>query len=114
MGAAFSTGHGAAKAFEQKGEDTRVVGVMGDSTFFHTGINSLTECLYNNSKTVSVILDNRITGMTGHQENPGSGKHADGSDATAIDIETICRALGAKNIRTIDPNNLTLMRETLD
>ncbi len=114
MGAAFSTGHGAAKAFEQKGESTRVVGVMGDSTFFHTGINSLTECLYNNSKTVSVILDNRITGMTGHQENPGSGKHADGSSATMIDIETVCRALGAKNIRTIDPNNLQTVKETLD
>ena len=114
MGAAFSTGHGAAKAFEQKGEHTRVVGVMGDSTFFHTGINSLTECLYNNSKTVSVILDNRITGMTGHQENPGSGKHADGSSATMIDIEAVCRALGAKNIRTIDPNNLQTVKETLD
>ncbi len=114
MGAAFSTGHGAAKAFTQKGEDTRVVGVMGDSTFFHTGINSLTECLYNNSKTVSIILDNRITGMTGHQENPGSGKHANGTDASMIDIETVCRALGAKNIRTIDPNNLQLVRETLD
>ncbi len=114
MGAAFSTGHGAAKAFEKKGENTRVVGVMGDSTFFHTGINSLTECLYNESKTVSVILDNRITGMTGHQENPGSGKHANGSEANMIDIETVCRALGAKNIKTIDPNNLNEVKETLD
>lgn len=114
MGAAFSTGHGAAKAFEMKGEDTRVVGVMGDSTFFHTGINSLTECLYNKSKTVSIILDNRITGMTGHQENPGSGKLAGGADANIIDIETVCRALGATNIRTIDPNDLTLVKETLD
>ena len=115
MGAAFSTGHGASKAFEMMGnKEMRVVGVMGDSTFFHTGINSLTECLYNNSKTVSIVLDNRITGMTGHQENPGSGRHADMSDANIIDIETVCRALGAQNIRTIDPNNLTLVKETLD
>ncbi len=114
MGASFSMGHGAAKAFEMFGEDMRVVSILGDSTFFHTGINSLTECIYNNSKTVNIILDNRITGMTGHQENPGSGKHADGSDATMIDIETVCRALGAKNIRTIDPNDIKLVRETLD
>ena len=52
--------------------------------------------------------------MTGHQENPGTGKHADGSDATELDIETVCRSLGAKNIRTINPNNLQLVRETLD
>ena len=114
MGSAFSTAHGASKAFEMKGEDKRVVGILGDSTFFHTGMNGLTECLYNNSKTVSIILDNRITGMTGHQENPGSGKHAGGSEANIIDIEEVCRALGAKNIRTINPNDLKEVRETLD
>ena len=114
MGASFSMGHGAAKKFEMFHEDMRVVSVLGDSTFFHTGINSLVECIYNGSKTVNIILDNRITGMTGHQENPGTGKHADGSDATELDIETVCRSLGAKNIRTINPNNLQLVRETLD
>ena len=114
MGASFSMGHGAAKKFEMFHEDMRVVSVLGDSTFFHTGINSLIECIYNGSKTVNIILDNRITGMTGHQENPGTGKHADGSDATELDIETVCRSLGAKNIRTINPNNLQLVRETLD
>ncbi|MCR5482247.1 MAG: indolepyruvate ferredoxin oxidoreductase subunit alpha [Clostridia bacterium] len=114
MGASFSTGHGAQKAFDLKGEDMRVVGVLGDSTFFHTGINSLTECLYNNSRTVSIILDNRITGMTGHQENPGSGRHADLSEANIIDIETVCRALGCKNIRTINPNDLKAVKDALD
>lgn len=114
MGASFSVGHGAAKAFEMFNSEMRVVSVMGDSTFFHTGMNSLTECLYNKSKTVNIILDNRITGMTGHQENPGSGRLANGETADIIDIETVCRALGAKNIRTIDPNNLQLVRETLD
>lgn len=114
MGASFSMGHGAAKKFEMFHEDMRVVSVLGDSTFFHTGMNSLVECIYNGSKTVNIILDNRITGMTGHQENPGTGKHADGSDATELDIETVCRSLGAKNIRTINPNNLQLVRKTLD
>ncbi len=114
MGSAFSTAHGAAKAFEAMGEDKRVVGILGDSTFFHTGINGLTEALYNNSKTVNIILDNRITGMTGHQENPGSGKHAGGDPANIIDIEEVCRALGAKNIKTVNPNDLKQVKEALD
>lgn len=114
MGASFSAGHGAKVAFDLKGEDKRVVSVLGDSTFFHTGINSLIEVLYNNSKTVNVILDNRITGMTGHQENPGSGKHANGTEAPIIDIETVVRALGAKNVAVINPNDLAKVKETLD
>ncbi len=114
MGASFSTGHGAQIAFDIKKEDKRVVSVLGDSTFFHTGINSLIEVLYNQSKTVNIILDNRITGMTGHQENPGSGRHADLSDAPVMDIEAIVKALGAKNVRTINPNDLTAVKETLD
>ncbi|GAB6179623.1 indolepyruvate ferredoxin oxidoreductase subunit alpha [Desulfotomaculum defluvii] len=114
MGASFSAGHGAQLAFDLKGDSTRVVSVLGDSTFFHTGINSLIEVLYNNSKTVNVILDNRITGMTGHQENPGSGKHANGSAAPIIDIETVVRALGAKHVAVINPNDLAKVKETLD
>ena len=114
MGASFSTGHGAQIAFDIKNEDKRVVSVLGDSTFFHTGINSLIEVLYNQSRTVNIILDNRITGMTGHQENPGSGRHADLSDAPVLDIETIVRALGARNVKTINPNDLTAVKETLD
>jgi len=114
MGASISAGHGAQKAFDRMGTDMRVVSVLGDSTFFHTGINSLIEVLYNKSRTVNVILDNRITGMTGHQENPGSGRHADLSQAPIMDIEEICKALGAKNIRVIDPNDIVKVRETLD
>lgn len=114
MGASISAGHGAQKAFDRMGSEMRVVSVLGDSTFFHTGINSLIEVLYNNSRTVNVILDNRITGMTGHQENPGSGRHADNSVAPVMDIEEICKALGAKNIVTIDPNDISKVRETLN
>lgn len=113
MGAAFSTGHGAQKAFDYLQNDKRVISVLGDSTFFHTGINSLIEVLYNNSRTVNIILDNRITGMTGHQENPGTGRHADMSAAPVMDIEQIVKALGAKNVAVINPNDINLVKETL-
>ncbi|TJX15686.1 indolepyruvate ferredoxin oxidoreductase subunit alpha [Tissierella creatinini] len=114
MGAGFSAGHGAQIGFDIKKENKRVVSVLGDSTFFHTGINSLIEVLYNQSRTVNLILDNRITGMTGHQENPGTGRHADLSEAPFMDIEAIVKALGAKNVRTIDPNDLALVKDTID
>jgi len=114
MGSAFSVGHGMQKAFDLLGEDKRVVAVMGDSTFFHTGINSLIEVLYNNSKTICVILDNRITGMTGHQENPGTGKLANGQPAREMDIATIARALGARHVVEVNPNDLKAMRKALD
>ncbi|MEG1973005.1 MAG: thiamine pyrophosphate-dependent enzyme, partial [Oscillospiraceae bacterium] len=72
MGASISAGHGAQQIFNMKKEGKkRVVAVIGDSTFFHTGIPSLIDIVYNNSNTITVVLDNRITGMTGHQQNPG-------------------------------------------
>lgn len=114
MGGGFSIGHGAQKVFNMNETKKRVVSVMGDSTFLHSGIASLMDVVYNNSNAVSVILDNRITGMTGHQENPGTGYNAKGENATAIDIEGIVRAMGIKHIRTVDPNNLTEMRTVLD
>ena len=77
MGGGFSIGHGAQKVFNMaKDNKMRVVSVLGDSTFLHSGVNSLMDVVYNNSNTISVILDNRITGMTGHQENPGTGYNA--------------------------------------
>jgi len=114
MGASFSIGHGAQKVFNMTDTGMRVVSVLGDSTFFHTGINSLMTVVYNGSNTVSVILDNRITGMTGHQENPGSGKNAKGDIAPTMDIEAIVRAIGIKHVRTIDPNDLEKVNKTLD
>lgn len=114
MGASFSMGHGAQKVFDKGDTGTRVISVLGDSTFFHTGINSLMTVVYNQSNTINVILDNRVTAMTGHQENPGSGKNVMGDPSTMMDIEEIVRALGIKHIRTIDPNNLKEVDETLD
>jgi indolepyruvate ferredoxin oxidoreductase alpha subunit len=114
MGSAFSAGHGTQMALEAAGSDKRVVAVMGDSTFFHTGINSLIEVIYNRSKVICVILDNRITGMTGQQEHPGTGKSAYGEPAPEIDIAEVCRALGAPHIEVVNPNNLKEMRAALD
>ncbi|HWP51104.1 MAG TPA: indolepyruvate ferredoxin oxidoreductase subunit alpha [Clostridia bacterium] len=114
MGAAFSSGHGAQKIFDKKGVDTRVVSVMGDSTFFHTGINSLIDVAYNGSTTVNIILDNRITGMTGHQENPGSGQTIKGEPSNAISIEQLVRTIGIKHVRVINPNIIQEVRETLN
>jgi indolepyruvate ferredoxin oxidoreductase alpha subunit len=113
MGASFSAGHGAQKVFK-RGSGRRVVAVLGDSTFFHTGINSLVEVVYNNSNTVCVVLDNAITGMTGHQNNPGNGFNARGEIASRISIEAMARAIGVKHIAVLNPNDLKAVRETLD
>ena len=114
MGASISVGHGAQRAFNMGDTGRRVVTVLGDSTFFHTGVNSLINTIYNNSNTINVILDNRITGMTGHQQNPGSGFNAKGDPTNLIKIEDLVRAIGVKHIFVIDPNNLDEVDATLD
>ncbi len=114
MGASISLGHGAQQVFNMQENPKRVVTVLGDSTFFHTGINSLINTVYNNSNTVNLILDNRITGMTGHQENPGSGFNAKGEPANMISIEELVRAIGIKHVKVIDPNHLDEVDKVLD
>ncbi len=113
MGSSLSLGHGFQQAMDKKGGDTKVVSVLGDSTFLHTGVQSLMDAVYNNSSTVNVILDNRITAMTGHQENPSTGFTAQGDAAVEVDIPALCRALGVKNIVTIDPNDLSAVKNAL-
>ena len=116
MGGSISEGHGAAKAFELSGADTKVVSVIGDSTFFHSGVTSLMDCVYNQSNSVSVILDNRITGMTGHQENPGTGYTLMGKEAPQVDIPMLCKSLGIKdeNLYVVNPLNLEECDRALD
>nr|WP_320133399.1 indolepyruvate ferredoxin oxidoreductase subunit alpha [uncultured Holophaga sp.] len=116
MGSSTGTGHGAQKIFNLKtGEDKkRVVAVHGDSTFFHTALNGLVNIAYNRSNTITVILDNRITGMTGHQENPASGCTLQGMVTPEIEIETVVKALGFQNVLTVNPNDLAAMRHALD
>lgn len=115
MGASLSSAHGCQKVLNMvDGNEKRVVGVLGDSTFFHTGINSLIDVIYNKGNSISIILDNRITGMTGHQENPGLGFTLQGEDTTSINIEQVVKALGAKNVRVINPNKLDEVNDALD
>lgn len=114
MGASISIGHGAQRAFNSMKNGRRVVTVLGDSTFFHTGVNSLINTVYNQSNTVNIILDNRITGMTGHQENPGTGFTAKGEETTLIKIEDLVRAIGVKHVYVINPNHLDEVDEALD
>lgn len=114
MGSAFSVAHGFSHGLQLSHQKKRVVACMGDSTFFHTGINSLTDVAYNGSNAICVILDNRITGMTGHQDNPGTGYNIKGEPARLIDVETVVKALGIKHVRTVNPLDLKAMKETLD
>jgi len=115
MGASFSSAHGAQKIFDMNpDENRRLVSIMGDSTFFHTGINSLLNTIYNKGNTINIILDNRITGMTGQQDNPGSGKDLQKEVTEIMDIEKIVRALGIKHVRRINPNDLQANKDTIN
>jgi indolepyruvate ferredoxin oxidoreductase alpha subunit len=84
----------------------KTVAVIGDSTFFHSGITGLVDMVYNNSQGTLIILDNRITAMTGHQENPGTGKTLQGQEAPIIELEPLVRSCGVKHVQIIDPLDL--------
>ncbi len=108
MGASISSGLGLQKANELANRSNKVFAFIGDSTFFHSGMTGLTNSIYNNIPIVTCILDNRITGMTGHQENPGTGKTLQRKPAPMVDIEKVVLSLGIKeeNLKVVDPYNL--------
>ncbi|MDR1564414.1 MAG: indolepyruvate ferredoxin oxidoreductase subunit alpha [Oscillospiraceae bacterium] len=111
MGSSISALHGVNKAnpeFQDK-----AVAVIGDSTFLHTGINSLINVAYNRSNSVSIILDNSITGMTGHQQNPATGYNIKGEPANAICLEDLCRSVGINSVVVVDPYNLEELERVL-
>lgn len=112
MGASITMAHGFEKA---RGKDAakNTVAVLGDSTFFHSGITGLVNMNYNQSAGTVIILDNRITGMTGHQDNPSTGKNAKGEPAPAIDIAGIARACGVKHIVEVDPFDLPAVEKAV-
>ena len=114
MGGGFSLAMGMSKAFEASGQKKKVFGVLGDSTFFHSGMTGAAEILYNKGSVIPVVLDNHITGMTGHQDNPGSGYTLQGEMAAAIKIEDVLRAYGYENIIIVDPQDLTAMQKAVD
>jgi len=104
MGASISALHGAAKARKEMAGSS--VAVIGDSTFMHSGITGLCDIVYNKGIATVIILDNSITGMTGHQQNPTTGRTIKGEETYAIKLEDIARACGVRRIRTVDPYEL--------
>jgi indolepyruvate ferredoxin oxidoreductase alpha subunit len=115
MGAGISAGIGFDKVNKMAGRDKKVFGVVGDSTFFHSGMTGLVNAIYNNSNMAVVILDNRITAMTGHQENPGTGKTISGVESPQVDLIALVKAMGIKdkNLRVIDPYDMKANEEAV-
>lgn len=112
MGASISGLHGFNTA--NNGETTgKSVAVIGDSTFMHSGMTGLANVAYNGSNSKVIILDNSITGMTGHQQNPTTGYNIKGDPATKIDLEKVCKAMGIERVTVIDPYDLKKSDEVL-
>ena len=114
MGASVSLGHGFKRVYDKYNKDTRVVSVIGDSTFFHSGMTSLLDITYNKSNTITCILDNRVTGMTGHQDNPGTGYTLQGETTNMASIPDIVKALGIKHVKTVNPLELDELKKAFD
>ena len=105
MGASVSGVHGFNKALGKDAEN-KTVAVIGDSTFMHSGMTGLANIAYNGTNSTVIIVDNSITGMTGHQQNPTTGYNIKGDPATKIDLEALCHALGINRVRVVDPYDL--------
>lgn len=108
MGASMGISHGIKKSTNQK-----LISIIGDGTFFHAGIPGLINTVYNKSNPLIIVLDNRITAMTGHQTNPGMGSTAMGDPVEEIEIANVAKACGVKNIKVIDPVNMKELEETI-
>ncbi|WP_035778924.1 indolepyruvate ferredoxin oxidoreductase subunit alpha [Butyrivibrio sp. MC2013] len=106
MGASVSSIHGFNKALGQDSEG-KTVAVIGDSTFMHSGMTGLANIAYNQTNSTVIILDNSITGMTGHQQNPTTGLNLRGEPAGKINLEALCKAMGIESVRVVDPYDLT-------
>lgn len=112
MGASISGLHGFNQA---RGEESaaKSVAVIGDSTFLHSGVTGLMDIAYNQGISTVIIADNSITGMTGHQENPATGYTLKGDPTFAVDLETLCRAVGIRRVQVIDPNDMKALEAAL-
>jgi indolepyruvate ferredoxin oxidoreductase alpha subunit len=117
MGAGISMAHGMQKAQEMSGaapaEKRKIVGIVGDSTFFHSGITGLLDIAYNKGAATIIVVDNRTTAMTGHQEHPGTGRTLLGEETITATVEDFGRACGMKNIATVDPYDLQTTTEVI-
>jgi indolepyruvate ferredoxin oxidoreductase alpha subunit len=108
--ACMGAGIGQALGMERAHVKSKVVAVIGDSTFMHSGITGLVDAVYNNGHITILILDNRTTAMTGHQEHPGTGISAQGQETSAVDIESLCRGIGVRDIKVIDAFDVKALR----
>jgi len=112
MGASIGMAHGMSKALKEKGAG-KVVGVLGDSTFLHSGITPLLDMAYNKGEAVIVICDNRTTAMTGMQEHPATGYTLQGEKTKEVDFEALAKTLGIDSVRVIDPYDIKNTREVM-
>lgn len=112
MGASVSAVHGMDKA---RGREfsSKSVGILGDSTFIHSGITGLIDIVYNKGTSTIIILDNSITGMTGHQHNPTTGYTIKGEQTAQVDLEKLCYAIGIERVETVDPFDLVTLEKTI-
>ena len=101
---------GQALGMEKAGINDKVIAVIGDSTFLHSGITPLVNAVYNEGQITVIILDNRTTAMTGHQEHPGTGISAQGKETKAVDLEHLARGVGVNNVRVVDAFNIKELR----
>jgi len=108
--ACMGAGIGQALGMEKAGVKSKVVAVIGDSTFMHSGITGLVDAVYNNGHITILVLDNRTTAMTGHQEHPGTGISAQGQETFAVDIESLCRGIGVTDVKVINAFDLKALR----
>ncbi len=119
MGASISMAHGMSKVLEPPDEGApldfrqKPVGIIGDSTFFHSGVTSLMDVAYNGGNTLNIIVDNSTTAMTGGQQNPGTGKTLLGDPSATVDVPALCKALGINRVTTIDPYDLAEVERVL-
>jgi indolepyruvate ferredoxin oxidoreductase alpha subunit len=111
MGASVSSLHGFTNVWPEMAGKT--VAVIGDSTFFHSGITGLINLVYNKSHGTVLILDNAITGMTGHQQNPATGLTLQNEPTHKVDLEALCRSVGVTRVRVVDPHDMAAAEEAL-
>ena len=112
MGASITNALGMEKAMKDKIHG-KLVAVIGESTFMHSGMTGLLDTVYNKGRHVTIILDNSITAMTGHQPNPASGKTLKGEPTKAVNLEAVCKALGVDHVYSVDPFDLKGLEETI-
>jgi indolepyruvate ferredoxin oxidoreductase alpha subunit len=111
--ACMGAGIGQAVGMEKAGVKSKIAAVIGDSTFMHSGITGLVNAVYNDSHITILILDNHTTAMTGHQEHPGTGISAQGEPTASVDIESLCRGIGVKDLKVVNAFDIKALRDAV-